>query len=653
MLERPHLSISTRRRSSQLQVPSTASGPSSPLALSPVTPQTNAFFGPESYFPSFAPGPSTPPIAGNASLFPPPFPGRRGLLRRNSSLSSVSSSIGDDDDDLDREWTEAEEDTVRTMYDSCLAKHALTEAPFPSTGPPPSNFTNSVARQIIRAHSGPGRVTRSATRSRRSAAAAARLAAGGQASVSGGSSDAEENEVGSSEVEMDAPAPKWRHGLRATRLKILQLVKERQNAHLEATPRQCDPDATPKKRNPMVRQGSMDFLPAMDNTSTIARLGSMLRQPSNDAVPTTTLPTTAHPSRQFNRFRMQRTNSLSTIAGSPSQPKKAVDPNLLNPTPAPPSSHRMMRLGSDSSVTPVSTAPSMSRALSCTGRPRYPAVPPPPTGSGLAPSHAASALPSSITPKKKPAPLSFGEGFSNLHTPLNLSSKRGPSSSGLGSAFNSPVVGAYPTPNSLPRDGSKRKSWKKAKIDSSSASSGEEDKAMTGPGDDASQPPHFVNQAHAFALPTHPLADEALEFSARRRSRPSLSASSSSTTLCSTDSSMSDAPPPKLVLTPSLSPCSSFSSIPNEPATPSPLSATFNLNDLKLETLSADLAMQRDGADSDDADSDNERTGRRAGKTGLGFGFLDRAYVEAGHEAQALRERFGEFAWAIEQNNRA
>jgi hypothetical protein len=93
---------------------------------------------------------------------------------------------------------------------------------------------------------------------------------------------------------MDAPAPvKWRHGLRATRLKILSLgeflsplplslpatdpsfpfqsVKERQNAHLEATPRQSDPEATPKRRKPMVRQGSMDFLPSMDNTSTIAR----------------------------------------------------------------------------------------------------------------------------------------------------------------------------------------------------------------------------------------------------------------------------------------------------------------------------------------------------------------------------------------------
>lgn len=71
---------------------------------------------------------------------------------------------------------------------------------------------------------------------------------------------------------MDAPAPaRWRHGLRATRLKILSLVKERQNAHLEATPRQPDPEATPKRRKAMVRQGSMDFLPLIDNTSTIAR----------------------------------------------------------------------------------------------------------------------------------------------------------------------------------------------------------------------------------------------------------------------------------------------------------------------------------------------------------------------------------------------
>lgn len=102
------------------------------------------------------------------------------------------------------------------MYDSCLAKHSLTEAPFPSNGPPPSNFTNSVARQIIRAHAGPGRITRSKTRSA--------LLSSGRKAQEGSGSGSSDVEDSTSEVEMDAPAPKkWRHGLRATRLKILSL----------------------------------------------------------------------------------------------------------------------------------------------------------------------------------------------------------------------------------------------------------------------------------------------------------------------------------------------------------------------------------------------------------------------------------------------
>jgi hypothetical protein len=115
MLERPQLSLSIGRRPSQLQVPSASNAPS------PITPQTNSFFPPglDSYFSSFNSsnsGPSTPPISSSSNgLYPPPFPGRRGLLRRNSSLSSVSSSIGDDDEDLEREWTAQEEETVRTV----------------------------------------------------------------------------------------------------------------------------------------------------------------------------------------------------------------------------------------------------------------------------------------------------------------------------------------------------------------------------------------------------------------------------------------------------------------------------------------------------------------------------------------------------------
>jgi len=157
--------------------------------------------------------------------------------------------------------------------------------------------------------------------------------------------------------------------------------------------------------------------------------------------------------------------------------------------------------------------------------------------------------------------------------------------------------------------------------------------------------PTFVNQAQAFALPSQPTPDEALEFSIKRRSRPSLSASSSfsnASTSSSVDSTTLHAPPPRVILTPSLSPTSSFSSLTHEPGTPSPLSATFNLNDLKLDALAQDIT------NSEDESSEEERQQ----KTGLGFGFLDQAYVDAGNEARAMRDCFGDFAWAIEQNQR-
>lgn len=366
----------------------------------------------------------------------------------------------------------------------------------------------------------------------------------------------------------------------------------------------------------------------------------MLRQPSGDSFGPK-VPTTANSSRQFTRIRMQRTNSLSTIAGSPSQPKK--ESPVKAPKPAPASSHMMMRLGSESNVLPSASAAPMSRTFSANSgkgfqgferSSRHAAVPPPPaTSTSLGPSQANSSFtPTTITPKKKPAPLSFGD-----QTPLNLGSKR-PPSSGLGSAFNSPLLlGAYPTPDSLQKDGKKkRNSWKKAKIES------DEDK-MTIEGGDEQSEPIFINQAHGFSLPSQPSADEALEFSIKRRSRPSLSSKSSSLSTASTSSSLEshiDFPqPPKLILTPSLSPSSSFSSLTHEPATPSPLSATFNLNDLKLEAL----LNSPEASDEDESEEDKLQ------KTGLGFGFLDQAYVEAGNEARALRSQFGEFAWAIEQ----
>ncbi|GAA5862214.1 hypothetical protein JCM1840_001679 [Sporobolomyces johnsonii] len=648
MLDRPALSISIGRRPS-FRNSCDRSVPPSPLSSHPpITPQNTSFFSPsDSYFPTSA-APSTPPIfaTGGAGpgLFPPAFPGRRGLLRRNSSLSSVSSSVADDDDDNAPEWTPEEEEKVRTIYDACLAKHSLTEAPFPLTGPPPSNFTNTVARAVLRSN-GPGRVTRASTRARTKARKPAFFAGSG-------SSDVESDSGAGSEVEMDAPAPRWRHGLRATRLKILSLAKERQNAALAETPRQSDPDATPKRRKPLARQGSMDFLPTVHHTANIARLGSMLRQPSSEGLPSVA-PSSSNLSHTYDypgSFRLQRTNSLQSIAGSPSQPessRKTTTASTLKKAPA--SSQRMMRLKSDSSVLPSTTAPPLSRALSFAGRPaRRRAPQSDPAALSTTASIPAPPLPSSVTPKKKPAPIfTLGPDLTLLTTPLNASSKR-PPTSGLGSAFNSPIVGAYPSPESLQK-GSRAKQGKvakKAKLNNSAFDLEVEQVH-----------PHawFVNEPEAFALPTQAaLQGDVVD----AKNRPALGVSSSfgslesSTTRGSGSSASSSSRglvrPPKLILTPSLSPSSSFSSLPaEEPGTPSPLSAAFDLNDLKLESLSpADVAA----GDSEDevmmaAGNGEEEEEEDQQKSGLGFGFLDAEYVQAGNEAKALRDQLGNWGW--------
>lgn len=134
-----------------------------------------------------------------------------------------------------------------------------------------------VARAVLRSQNAPGRVTRAVTRTSRSSSTAKK-----PTFFSGSSDDGEsdnDNDDGmdeevsgsASEVEMDAPAPKFRHGLKSTRQKIIAMARERQSAEVEATPRQVDPDATPKRRKPMVRQDSMDFLPDMRNASSISR----------------------------------------------------------------------------------------------------------------------------------------------------------------------------------------------------------------------------------------------------------------------------------------------------------------------------------------------------------------------------------------------
>lgn len=89
------------------------------------------------------------------------------------------------------------------IYDACLAKHALTEAPFPANGPPPSNFTNTVARAVLRAAGGSGRA----------AARRARF-------TLGAAHDAQDKEQQAAD---EADSKKWPHSLKSTRLKILAL----------------------------------------------------------------------------------------------------------------------------------------------------------------------------------------------------------------------------------------------------------------------------------------------------------------------------------------------------------------------------------------------------------------------------------------------
>lgn len=92
--------------------------PRSPLSqCTPVTPQNAHFW--DSYFP---PSLQTPPIGapapaqGQGFFAGGAFPGRRALLRRNSSLSSVASSVQDDEDEAgEPEWTAEEEEKVRLV----------------------------------------------------------------------------------------------------------------------------------------------------------------------------------------------------------------------------------------------------------------------------------------------------------------------------------------------------------------------------------------------------------------------------------------------------------------------------------------------------------------------------------------------------------
>ncbi|GAA5916884.1 hypothetical protein JCM8208_005442 [Rhodotorula glutinis] len=713
MSERPALSLSVSRRPSLRASLSGASTPalaSSPLSSHPpITPQNAHFW--DSYFP--APGAGvvglqTPPLgAAQPSLYPSAGtgPGRKSLLRRNSSLSSVSSSVVEDDED-EQEWTHDEEEQVQRVYDACLAKHALTEAPFPANGPPPSNFTNMVARAVLRAAGGSGR-------------AAAR-----RARFTLGAADTHDVEQQASD-ELDSK--KWPHSLKSTRLKILALCKERQaGPRVEDTPKQADPDATPKRRQPLVRQDSMDFLPDVHNTNSIARLSNMLRQPSQDGIVVPPPPSAATsrfpPAAQLGTlgiplvrsassrpsYRMQRTNSLQSIAGSPSQPAKprrkpaaadTLDAERILAASAPPaapvaaSSARMARTGSESSV--LHGRP-LARHLSFSpcGPPSSAAPHQPPTVLGASPikkAHAPSIglLTPPASSKKRSQAFTFASPPKNplgltLDVPSSATAlKRNGGAAGLASAFTSPVVGAFPPSASASSSPKKKKakvttamparapSFDAASVTSSeptglglgfsmgggpSALSAEASSSMFGDRARDDSPFLLGNRRTA---PTSPVKEQRMRtpsFEGPMGTFTLLDPSASPDSLASRRNS-----PPKLTLTPSLaSPTfstasSSISSFTSSLATSSasssagsavasPLSPFFDLNSLKLESLSSSPAGSvngDDGAEPMDDDSDED-----FGCDGGSNAFLNPEYVRAGHEAHALRERLGAFAWA-------
>lgn len=287
----PHL----RRRPSALRLhrmPSNSSLQSSLLGPSPLpspilgasfsAPATDATPALQLSPTEFRTPPSTPPYSDWNPLAPSVTGagGRRRILRRNSSLSSVSSSVCDEDEERDVEWTEEEKERLRRVslvlawlrssvgtweltltrlqtVELYTAQAAATESPF--AGAPPSNLMHVIARHVV--NSGGNRVLRSNARARR-----------GSASTAGSDSTDGEDASG------PGPTP-WRHGLKSTRAKILRLgelvqvsiqrvpeltglgsaaVKEHAQS-LEETPRQGDIDATPRRKTQMVRQGSMDL----------------------------------------------------------------------------------------------------------------------------------------------------------------------------------------------------------------------------------------------------------------------------------------------------------------------------------------------------------------------------------------------------------
>ena len=453
----------------------------------------------------------------------------------------------------------------------------------------------------------------------------------------------------------------------------------------------------------------------------------MLRQPSQDGIvvppPSSAATSRFPPSAQLGTlgiplarsassrpsYRMQRTNSLQSIAGSPSQPAKprrkpaAADTldaeRILAASAAPPaaaaaaSSTRMARTGSESSVLhgrPLARHLSFSQC----GPPSSAAAPQPPTVLGASPikkAHAPSTglLTPPASSKKRSQAFTFASPPKNplgltLDVPSSASAlKRNGGAAGLASAFTSPVVGAFPpTASSSPKKKkakvttapapARAPSFDAASVTSSeptglglgfsmgggpSALSAEASSSMFGGRGDEDSP--FLLGSRRTA-PTSPVKEQRMRtpsFEGPMGTFTLLDPSSSPDSLASRRNS-----PPKLTLTPSLaSPTfstasssasttmSSFTSLAASTASSStgsavtsPLSPFFDLNSLKLESLSSSPAesLNGDGAEPMDDDSDED-----FGCDGGSNAFLNPEYVRAGHEAHALRERLGAFAW--------
>ncbi|KAL8290605.1 hypothetical protein RQP46_002863 [Phenoliferia psychrophenolica] len=377
-----------------------------PTAMLPETPPTTPPCG--SYF-----SPATLPSGLAPAMGFGGFGGRK-LVRRNSSLS-VASSMGSEDGEEDTaDWTEEERDKLKRTVDVYLQAAATTSSPF--SGAPPSNLTHVIARAVV------------------SNKAERNLRATARAGTSGDSSSASESE------QDDEPPAVWKHGLKSTRAKIIALVRERES-NVEETPRQNDPDATPRRtRIPMVRQGSMDFLPPARNVGIVARLGSKLQRAENGPPP-------SHPYAAASRSgRMHRTNSLSSIAGSPTQPK-ASSSTTVRPPPAAAggsmarASSRMLRVASDNSAGHHSS----SDTFQSSDYFNFHRTAPVESSGSLHPTMALD-LSERQLPSSRAASALLGLAFSEAST--TKPRKKLSTPGGLASAFHSPAL-SYPSPISL------------------------------------------------------------------------------------------------------------------------------------------------------------------------------------------------------------